>query len=71
MSQEEELIAAARLIESLFRAMPSLARRQTTRQERLEQAKRVRKFLSLPVPLQEGCLKYAQNILDAYKNLSF
>jgi len=41
--------------------------RKMTKQKKNEQAERVRRFLALPVPLQEGCLRYARNILDAYK----
>jgi hypothetical protein len=69
MSQEE-FLAAARTVASLFSGQPLKARGKTSRQERLEQAERIRQFLTLPIPLQEGCLKYAQNILDAYRNLS-
>ncbi len=63
-----ELILAARALELLFNVPPQLELRKMTRREKDEQAQRVRRFLSLPVPLQEGCLRYAQNILDAYKS---
>jgi len=63
-----ELILAARALEELFNVPPQLELRKMTRREKEEQAQRVRRFLSLPVPLQEGCLRYAQNILDAYKS---
>jgi len=62
-----ELIQAARVLEELFNLPPQPELRKMTRREKGEQVQRVRKFLSLPVQLQEGCLKYAQNILDAYK----
>ncbi len=61
-------ILAARAREGLFNVPPQLELRKMTRREKDEQAQRVRRFLSLPVPLQEGCLRYAQNILDAYKS---
>jgi len=67
MSIEE----AARIIEALTGVPPAPGGKKTTRttrQEKREQAERVKKFLSLPVPLQEGCLKYAQNIMDAYRS---
>ena len=63
-----ELILAAKVLEELFNVPPQPALRKVTRREKEEQAERVRRFLSLPVPLQEGCLRYAQNILDAYKS---
>ncbi len=63
-----QLIQAARAIEDLLNAPPHLELRKKTRRDEEEQAQRVRRFLALPVPLQEGCLRYAQNILDAYKS---
>jgi hypothetical protein len=63
-----ELILAARALEELFNVPPQPELRKMTRREKDEQAQRVRRFLALPVPLQEGCLRYAQNILDAYKS---
>ncbi|MBI2849781.1 MAG: hypothetical protein HYX80_01905 [Chloroflexi bacterium] len=61
-----ELVLAARAIEDLFNVPPQPGLRRTARQEKEEQAERVKRFLALPVPLQEGCLRYAQNILQAY-----
>jgi len=63
-----ELILAARVLEELFNVSPQPGLRKMVRREKQEQAERVRKFLALPVPLQEGCLRYARNILDAYKS---
>ncbi len=63
-----ELIQAARALEELFNVPPQPELRKMTKSEKGEQAQRVRKFLALPAPLQEGCLRYAQNILDAYKS---
>ncbi len=63
-----ELILAARALEELFNVPPQIELRKMTRREKDEQAQRVRRFLAMPVPLQEGCLRYAQNILDAYKS---
>jgi len=63
-----ELIIAAKVLEELFNVPPQPALRKVTRREKEEQAQRVRRFLALPVPLQEGCLRYARNILDAYKS---
>jgi len=62
------LILAARTIEELFNVPPQQELRKMTKHEKDEQAERMRRFLALPVPLQEGCLRYAQNILDAYKS---
>jgi len=63
-----DLILAARTLEDLFNVPPQPELRKMKKQEKNEQAERVRRFLALPVPLQEGCLRYAQNILDAYKS---
>jgi hypothetical protein len=62
-----ELILAARALEELFNVPPQPELRKMKKHEKDEQAERVRRFLALPVPLQEGCLRYARNILDAYK----
>ena len=63
-----DLVLAARVLEELFNVSPQPELRKMTKQKKDEQAERVRRFLALPVPLQEGCLRYAQNILDAYKS---
>ena len=61
-----ELTDAAKVMEALSGVPPMLLKRVMSKKEKHEQAERVKKFLSLPVPLQQGCLKYAQNIMDAY-----
>jgi hypothetical protein len=63
-----ELVQAARALEELFNVPPQPEPSKMNKQEKNEQAERVRRFLALPVPLQEGCLRYARNILDAYKS---
>jgi len=63
-----DLILAARTLEELFNVPPQPELRKMKKQEKNEQAERVRRFLALPVQLQEGCLRYARNILDAYKS---
>jgi hypothetical protein len=40
--------------------------RKMTRKEKQEQAARVKRFLALPPELQEGLLKYGENIREAY-----
>ena len=65
---QRELILAARTLEELFNVPPQPELRKMKKQEKNEQAERVRRFLALPVQLQEGCLRYARNILDAYKS---
>lgn len=57
---------AARVIEALTGA-PPIAPNRMTRKERQEQAARVRRFLTLPPQLQEGILRYGENIQKAYK----
>ena len=63
-----DLILAARTLEEMFNVPPQPELRKMKKQEKNEQAERVRRFLALPVQLQEGCLRYARNILDAYKS---
>ncbi len=63
MSSVEE---AARVIEALT-GVPSIPPRRMTRKERQEQTARVRRFLALPPQLQEGILRYGENIQKAYK----
>jgi len=46
--------------------MPVSPERKMTRKERQEQAARVKRFLALPPQLQEGVLRYAENIQRAY-----
>jgi len=65
----EDVLEVARIIESLL-GVPSATVGQTarrmTRQERQEQAARVKRFLALPRELQEGVLRYAENMKGAY-----
>ena len=63
-----DLALAARTLEELFNVPAQPELRKMKKQEKNEQAERVRRFLALPVQLQEGCLRYARNILDAYKS---
>jgi len=63
MSVEE----AARAIEALTGVPPIPPARKMTRKARQEQVARVRRFLALPPQLQEGILRYAENIQKAYK----
>ncbi len=63
MSVEE----AARALEALAGAPPIPSSRKMTRQERQEQTARLRRFLALPPELQEGALRYGENIRASYK----
>ena len=68
MSQED-VLEAARVIESLLGVPPTIAGQRTRRKtgrERQEQADRVRRFLALPPELQQGALQYAENMKEAY-----
>lgn len=58
---------AARVIEQLTGVPPKMPLRKMTRKERQEQAARVKRFLVLSPQLQEGCLKYAENIMQGYR----
>ena len=57
MSVEE----AAKVMDDLTPPKPM------TRQEKREQAERLKRFLALPPELQEGALRYAENIRASYK----
>lgn len=60
----EDVLEAARGIEALD--VPSaISTKRMSRQERKEQAERVRRFLALPPELQEGVLRYAENMKEA------
>lgn len=61
-----DLIEAARAIESLT-GVPATIGRPISRREKREQEERIRRFLSLPLHLQEGVLRYGENLRDAYR----
>ncbi len=64
---DEDILEAAKVIEALLGVPPAITtRRQMTRKERQEQAARLRRFLALPPELQEGVLRYAENMKGAY-----
>ena len=63
----DDLAEAAKVIEELTGVPPPNSLRKMTRKERQEQATRVKRFLALPPQLQEGILRYGENIQKAYK----
>ena len=66
----DDLAEAAKIIEALTGVPPTIPElRKMTKRERQEQAARVKRFLVLPVSLQEGCLRYAENIMDSYRKV--
>lgn len=54
------------LMEELTGIPPKPLPRRLTKRERKEQAQRIKRFLALPPLLQEGILKYGENIREAY-----
>lgn len=60
-----DLEEAARVIEALTGVPPTIQRRMT-RKEKQELAARVKRFMALPPQLQEGILRYGENIREAY-----
>lgn len=58
-----DLVEAAKILETVT-GVPSAI---LSKKERQEQAARVKRFLALPPQLQEGCLKYAENIVQGYR----
>ena len=61
-----QLAEAARIIEALTGVPPAFPERKMTREEKQEQVARVKRFLALPPQLQEGILRYGENIQKAY-----
>jgi hypothetical protein len=59
---------AARVIETLTGVPPAVPESNTTGEEKRDEAARVRRFLALPVRLQEGILRYGEHIQAAYKS---
>ena len=57
---------AATNLEDFGRRPPSTTADKMGRREKHEQAARVRRFLSLPPELQEGVLRYGEQIQKAY-----
>lgn len=64
-----DLIEAAKAIEAIT-GVPAKLQMKKSRKERLAEEERVRRFLALPPQLQEGCLKYAENITQTYRKSS-
>jgi len=63
----DDLAEAAKVIEVLTGVPPTIPElRKMTKREKQEQAARVKRFLALPPQLQEGILKYGENIQKAY-----
>ncbi len=54
-------------IKALTGAPPIPSIRRMTRKERQEQTARLRRFLALSPELQEGALRYGENIRASYK----
>ncbi len=59
---------AARVIEALTGVPPAVPASDAPGEERRAEAARVRRFLALPVRLQEGILRYGEHIQAAYKS---
>lgn len=57
-----------KLLEELTGVPAPQQPRRLSKEERKKQAERVRRFLALPPQLQEGILKYGENIREAYSS---
>jgi hypothetical protein len=55
-----------KLMEELTGISAPTPSKRLTRKEKKEQAGRVRRFLALPPPLQEGILRYGERLREAY-----
>ena len=58
----------SKLMEQLTGVPAPQQTRRLSKEERKKQAERVRRFLALPPQLQEGILKYGENIREAYSS---
>jgi hypothetical protein len=65
-----DLAEAAKVIEALTGVPLAIAERKMTRKEKREQAARIRRFVALPPELQEGVLRYGENMKEAYLSKS-
>ena len=61
------LTEASKAIKALARASPAILEKKTSEEEQ-EEAARVKRFLALPVRLQEGILRYGEHIQKAYRS---
>ena len=59
---------AARVIETLTGVPSVVPDNNVTNGEKRKEAARVRRFLKLPVRLQEGILRYGEHLQRAYKS---
>ncbi len=64
---KEELVEAARIIESITGIPANIARHRMTRKEKQTQRDRVKRFLELPAGLQQAALRYAENTQKSFK----
>lgn len=70
MVSSPQLEEATRTIEALLGVPPAALNskpRRMTPEEKRTQATRIKRFLALPPPLQEGILRYGENIQKAYR----
>ena len=65
---DTEVVRAAQLIESLTRLPLTASGNGISLKERQEQDERVKRFLALPAPLQEGVLRYGERLREAYRS---
>lgn len=63
-----EVEEAAHTIELLTGVPPGGKPRRMSRKQRQEQVARVKRFLAMPPELQEGVLRYGENIRASYRS---
>ncbi len=61
-----DLDEAAKALEFVTGVPPTIPVKMT-KKEKQERAARVKRFLALSPQLQEGCLRYAENIMERYR----
>ena len=62
------LTEAARVIEALTGVPPAIPAEKLTRKEKQEQASRIRRFRTLSPQLQEGVLRYGEQLQKSYRS---
>ena len=58
---------ASKAIKALTGAPPGIPEKDMLTEEEREQVARVKRFLALPVRLQEGVLRYGERLKGAYR----
>jgi len=67
MGDMSGFIEASKAIKALAGTPPDTSEKKMLTEEEREQAARVKRFLALPMRLQEGVLRYGERLKRAYR----